>query len=291
MQRDQNEFAELLDWQCQNACLSPVSKMSFLSQWFLGRPYLNGALGEGVDSEFDQSPSLRADCFDCVTYVNTLLAILHSTNLIQLNFHMVRLNYKNSKVSYQNRHHFLSSDWNTSNAHLGYIRDFSSNVVDSIGKSICETAHAFIDKPSWILKRGLDDIKLRDVCSDKVFEEKLKSLHALARDIKAVHAYIAYIPFTRLFNLNEVANPFILAQLPDMAIVEIVRPNWDLRSVIGTHINVSHLGLLLRIEDKLVFRHASQVSNQVIEEPLVDYLQQYLHSSTIKGINVQEILA
>src|SRR5438105_5821329 len=58
-----------------------LQRITAVSGYFLGEPYLLGALGEGEKSNFDQSPLYRTDAFDCVTYVNTVLAIAMGKDL------------------------------------------------------------------------------------------------------------------------------------------------------------------------------------------------------------------
>jgi len=92
-------------------------------------------------------------------------------------------------------------------------------------------------------------------------------------------------------------NNFIFNQLPELFILEIVRPNWDLTEKIGTHLNVSHLGFAFKKKskpenknDQWIFRHASSEEKKVVDVSLENYLKRYLHHETVKGINVQEIL-
>lgn len=261
-----SEFYDLLAWLCQHASFSLFAKLDYITQNFLGRPYQAGALGEGPGAEFDCNPILRADKFDCVTYVNTVLALLHATNSVLLYFHLARIGYRNGRVRYENRHHFMSCDWNLANAESGYIQDITMSIVDNHNKSIYEMAHAYIDKQRW-----LD-------CQQKPIR------------MQGTHAYIPYLPLTDLFDVRGNENTAYFNQLPEVAIIEIVRPNWNLTQTIGTHLNVSHVGFLLRYDDAFVFRHASQVKQQVVDEPLIPYLQKFLNSPTIKGVNIHRIL-
>ncbi|WP_048875613.1 N-acetylmuramoyl-L-alanine amidase-like domain-containing protein [Candidatus Coxiella mudrowiae] len=55
-------------------------RIVFISNQFLGKPYLPGALGEGEEGQFDetplyQTPLYRTDYFDCLTLVNTVCAL------------------------------------------------------------------------------------------------------------------------------------------------------------------------------------------------------------------------
>ena len=85
------------------------------------------------------------------------------------------------------------------------------------------------------------------------------------------------------------ANDKLLAQIPSVAIMEIVRPNWALKKKIGTNLNVSHVGFVLRTEKGLIYRHASLTEKKIIDVPLIDYLKKYKNSKTVKGINILAI--
>ena len=81
----------------------------------------------------------------------------------------------------------------------------------------------------------------------------------------------------------------IIKQIPNGAIVEIIRPNWDLYKVIGTNLNVSHLGFVVWEKDKPYFIHASSDKLMVVKTPLIEYLNIARDNPTIKGINIQII--
>lgn len=92
-----------------------------------------------------------------------------------------------------------------------------------------------------------------------------------------------------MFDKHGDPNHYLFAQIPDGAIIEIIRPNWGLTKEMGTHLNVSHLGFAFWKNDQLIFRHASATDGQVVDVPLISYLKAALNSPTIKGINVQVV--
>ena len=88
------------------------------------------------------------------------------------------------------------------------------------------------------------------------------------------------LAFTDLANVN----------VSDACVVEIVRPDWNLKDKIGTNLNVSHVGFAIRDENgECQFRHASEINKCVVDVSLISYLQQRLHSPTVKGINLQAV--
>jgi hypothetical protein len=110
------------------------------------------------------------------------------------------------------------------------------------------------------------------------------------KDYPKVLAKLPYIPLTALFQSNGQANQALFDQIPDGAIIEIVRPNWSLKDKIGTNLDVSHLGFAFRHDGQLWFRNASSQFHRVVDEPLISYLDKARSSPTIKGINIQVLV-
>ena len=270
--------------------ISQAEKIEYFSRKFLGSPYCLGALGEGKQSLFDQNPLYRFDCFDCLTYVNTVLALAVSSNWAEFTQTMIRLNYYDIDPQYVNRFHFMSVDWNIENEKSGFIADVTTTIKDSEGKSFALCAEAVIDRPAWFKKRSLQDLKLIDPITQENALRLLAQLHLAAEDKKPEQAKVMYLPIEKLFNQEGEVITSIFEQIPHASIVEIVRPNWDLRETIGTHLLVSHLGFVFQTEKGVMFRHATSIEKRVVEVPLSMYLQNCLRIPTIKGINIQVIL-
>ncbi len=263
-----------------------LERLYVASQAFLGRPYLGGACGEGELSEFDQSPLYRTDAFDCVTYVNMVLALCLSDDLQQFKQKILAVNYYKSNPSYLTRFHFMSVDWNVQNAMLGVVEDITYTVTDEHEQPLVKDATALIDKPSWLLYRSLEDLKLLEDIEERQAQLRLDELHQQAAFVHPVDNITPYIPLTALFD-HEEPNMAVFDRLVPGSVLEIVRPNWDLTAQIGTCLNISHVGFAVQDQGRLMFRQASSVSRQVEDVPLIDYLKHCLHSPTVGGINVQ----
>ena len=161
-----------------------LSRLEKISAFFLGQPYLLGALGEGPAGRFDQSPLYRTDMFDCVTYVNTVLALAYAHDLDSFLKKIIAINYWNAQVAYQNRHHFMSVDWNVANAKLGFVQDVTGQIVDENNAPIAETAVAYIDRSNWIRFHQLSHLKLLQPVTSEEANLRLQELHALAKQSK-----------------------------------------------------------------------------------------------------------
>jgi len=109
---------------------------------YLGTRYVASPLGESVLP--DDDPLIRFDAFDCVTFVETVLA---DGNVAQLN----KIRYANGMPSFTNRNHFIETDWLRNNAHL--VRD----VTAQYGK--VKSRAVTIDKKNWFKKNYNIDTK------------------------------------------------------------------------------------------------------------------------------------
>ncbi len=265
-----------------------ASRVEWISSQFLGKPYLLGALGEGEKGRYDQYPLYRMDAFDCETYVDTVLALAFSNKPNQFKYCMNQVRYQNGQISFINRNHFTCLDWNQNNQQKGFIKDITASIHNQKNRSVAKYAHALINKPEWYAHMTTRIIRLNNNNS----LEQAKRLNALKRrgnKLKIDTSALPYIPLSVLFDKQGNPNYYLFNQIPNAAIVEIVRPNWDLTKEIGTHLNVSHLGFVIWKNNVLLFRQASSTYNSVVDIPLIDYLAEAKKSPTIKGINIQVV--
>lgn len=268
--------------------ISMTERIQWISSRFLEKPYMLGSLGEGSDSSFDQFPEYRTDAFDCETYVNTVLALALGHSLKSFKQCLLHTRYKNGQRTYINRNHFTSVDWNKNNQLHGILKDITLQVKAQDQHSPAVIAETLIDKPSWYAHKTLTSIRLRN--KNEIQEQQLlEELKAQGSSLEITLSKLPYIPLTALFQNNK-PNMYLFSQIPDGAIIEIVRPNWDLRSLLGTDLDISHMGFALRIQGLLYFRQASSDKHKVVDIPLIDYLEKAQKSPTIKGINIQIVL-
>lgn len=273
-----------------NLNISPIQRFEKISEFFLGQPYLRGALGEGEGARFDQSPLFRTDAFDCLTYVNTVLALYFSHNLHDFEHKIVTINYRHDHISYENRHHFMSVDWNKENARLGFLHDATGEIKNKNGRSPALLSETLIDRPNWFRFRQLNDLKLNPPLEHSASLQRLHELRSIADKLTAEVGLTPYLPLAEFFDNNQQANWDIFKQIPHGAIIEIVRPQWDLRAIAGTYLDISHLGFAIWRDDQLLFRDASLRQKKVADTSLVSYLQRLLNEPTIKGINIQKFM-
>ena len=263
-------------------------RLELISRQFLGAPYSMYVLGDSLKSDIDQCPLIRLDKFDCETFVTSMLALAFSNNKEDYIRCLRILRYHDGEVGFLTRHHFTSSEWNRENIQQGFIQDITKSIVNKHKKNVFKLSRTMIDKAAWLKKLPASSVRL--VHQEEV-AKKLNLLKQQAAACKKVYVKLPYIPLTELFLKNGQANNFLFNQIPNGAIIEIIRPNWNLKNKIGTNLDVSHMGFAFRYNGKLWFRNASSLKQKVIDVPLVEYLKLAQSSSTIKGINVQIVLS
>jgi hypothetical protein len=268
---------------------SMAYRIDWISSQFLGNPYILFSLGEGPQARYDQFPKYRIDGFDCETYVDTVLALAFSSSLSSFQQCIDHIRYKNGTISYLQRNHFTGLDWNQNNQQLGLVKDITLSIKDQNNQAVALVAEALVNKPNWYAFKALDTIRLAQANKTKA-SIRLAELKQQGAQLEIAQEKVPYLPFTVLFLENRKPNMYLFAQIPHGSIIEIVRPNWNLSQLIGTSLNISHLGFAIRKKDQLFFRQASSEYAKVIDVPLIEYLQKALDSPTIKGINVQIIL-
>jgi len=105
----------------------PLSeRVSFWSKQFLGRPYIAGPLN-------DSDRRFRLDGFDCMTFVETCIALGLSKSFDEILPNLDAIRYYGARPSFETRKHFISIDWISGNS--GLIRP-----MDEPADSVCEKA-------------------------------------------------------------------------------------------------------------------------------------------------------
>jgi len=266
-----------------------ASRLDTISQRFLNQPYEGNSLGEGPGALYDQAPMYRIDAFDCETYVDTVVALALAPDLNHFTQCIKTIRYAQGDVSFIKRNHFASLDWNINNQRAGIFKDITTSLTNQKGEPAALYAKTLINKPEWY--KQLDKARIR--LPHALPEEQTKQLKALRREgkyLKVQRISTPYIPLTALFDTQGKPNQALFDQIPDGAIIEIIRPNWNLATRIGTRLNVSHMGFVFRKEGELRFRHASQLKKKVSDMSLIRYLDKARTSPTIRGINIQIIV-
>lgn len=251
---------------------SSSSRVEYFSKLFLQRksPYLVDPLGEGETGELSRKPLYRFDGFDCTTFVETVLALSLSQSPEEFRRTIDQIRYKDGRVSYETRNHFSSIDWIPNNTHAGFVKD----ITGSIAGAQTKWSQTWIEKDQWFRFKG-------------------EAYEHLGRQFGKVLAEIPYVAKEDLL-----ANPDLVKRIPSGTIFHVVRPNWDLRKAIGTKLDVSHQGFLIREKGVLYMIHASNGASRdgsdnekrVKKEPLTEYVQRVMMASpSTAGMNLLSV--
>jgi hypothetical protein len=97
-------------------------RIAAISEQFLGCPYVVNSLGGGAG--LPEALVVKLDSFDCVTYMETVLALALADSAEQVKEKVIRIRYHNGKVAWQNRNHY-TSDWWRNNEKLGLLENLT----------------------------------------------------------------------------------------------------------------------------------------------------------------------
>ena len=105
----------------ESAGMEPVSKrIEYISGRLIGRRYVSHPLiGSATESEILVT---RTDGFDCVTFVETVLAIAHAHSQDQFVKNLIAIRYRDGIVDWKNRLHY-ATDWAAYHCNRGLLDD------------------------------------------------------------------------------------------------------------------------------------------------------------------------
>ncbi|MGC1854794.1 MAG: N-acetylmuramoyl-L-alanine amidase-like domain-containing protein [Candidatus Aquirickettsiella sp.] len=255
-------------------------RIEIQSAALLNTPYLEGALGEGVNGRYDQNPLYRFDHFDCETYVDTVMALALAKNLPDFRSKINQIRYKQSNVSFTLRNHFPSADWIPNNKKNGYIRELSYLIAGQKTR----LTRTQINFRNWYHNLTIDRIQIPYLS----LQEKQMRLFQLKKQGEALYGIknvsISYIPVFELLQ-----NPGLRQRIPTGSLIFFVGHDSYLSSRIGTPMNVLHMSFAIWNNGQLYCRMASSKAGRVLDVLFPDYLKTYLSLGTLNGISVWSI--
>ena len=216
------------------------TRISYWSRHMLGTPYRADPLGEGRGSGPDEDPPLTYRAVDCLTYVQTVMALSFSEAPRDVPGYLRVLRYVDGRPTFSSRYYTMVNGWDAGMRNLGILVDETERIGGG------RTRFASLD------------LSRRDRWSPQD-RGRFRLLGDLApRGL----ARIAYLP------------PGILLErrtsLPRVALAQVVR-----EPVPESPYLVSHVGWLLRRGDRLIFRHASRSPGRmrVEDRELEEYVE------------------
>lgn len=206
----------------------------------LGTPYVPSPLGEG--SGRDPDPRFRLDAFDCMTLVETAIALGSASSLAEARIALDDVRYS-GPPSYALRNHEVLSQWIPANLAKGWIADATSGLVGVATRLAAKEYTA----ASWDTVRAAG-----------------RSIPGLPRGRLPLGRFGATV-------IAPVDVPAIAGQLPEGAIVFVFREDAAERAT-----RVTHAGLVVRGSGgRTLVRHATSSRDvaRVIEEPIERFVR------------------
>jgi hypothetical protein len=105
------------------------NRIDVLSRHFLGYPYKPNPLIGSADTAEVFTAAL--DGFDCVTYIETMVALAHASNVDDFTEWLRKIRYERGLVQWEWRNHYMTA-WIRNNVRQGLIRPVSIPTVGTV---------------------------------------------------------------------------------------------------------------------------------------------------------------
>jgi hypothetical protein len=227
-------------------------RMAAISGPLLNVPYLNDPAGEGAEPDLD--PPARYDVFDCLTFVEEVLALSLPPDPLEAPRVRQSLRYgEGQPVGYRTRNHFMLEQWVPQAIENGWLEDITAEIGETrlLRKRVTQKTWAW-----WGMRKRFqltdDDLPTGDYA--------LQVLPTgAARDA--------------------------LERIPDGALILTIRESRDYVPIV-----VTHLGFKVPSRGHPLMRHATRMGKQprVRNVRLAWYLEhiQWYHYWPVAGILV-----
>ena len=224
-------------------------RISQISYQMRGKKYITDPVGE--DRPPDRDPMVRYDAYDCLTFVEEVLALAQSADPKSAFLIRNAFRYRSTQYSYKNRNHFMISQWFPNAIEKGLLVDITSQfgTIKTIKKSW---------KPRiwnrWI-QRGKFHLNANEFPLGR---------HSI--DVVSLDEAIAAIP-----------------KLPEGAILFVVRANHRHNPIV-----ITHLGFVVYRHNKPRFRHATKMGKGMIRDDSLFWYLNHLKSFiwTVEGVAI-----
>jgi hypothetical protein len=207
-----------------------------VSGLFLGKPFALSPLGEGPTGRVDQDPIVRFDRFDCVTYVEEVMALSWHADLNHAVRDLQRVRYASGTVRYGARKHIMMAQWIPLNIAAGFVHD----ITRIVGGDATESATLQLAAQDFRSKKG-------------------GALKLAAADQPRGSYSVPLLPLARMAGA--------LDRVPAGTIITTIR-----RAQSQVPYRASHVGLVIIRDGKRVIRHAHKPSRRVVEQPLATFV-------------------
>jgi hypothetical protein len=221
-----------------------------ISKNFEGAPYLFSPLGEGPGHPPDADPLFRTDTFDCLSLVETSLALAADPDLDQALQTLQKIRYTDGHVDFAWRKHFPESQW------LPQNHAWLTDITHDIGGELAVRVQKAISPESYATrKQALDLVLPKERVPNGVFRWWVIPL----ADVEKV-----------------------MTKIPSGTLLWVVRE--DFRS---TPFRISHVGIVVQHKSGTYLRHAKEGGvHKVVEMPLMDVVRRHQEFTRWPAIGV-----
>ena len=238
-----------------------AARAAWASSLLLGAPYRTSPLGEGPGADPDPDPRFRLDAFDCVTLVETAMALGAATSVAGAERLLDDVRYDGAP-SWARRAHYAESQWLPSLVRKGWLEPVGA---DALGVATVRVVKR-LDAAAWLAA-----------------ERSGRAVPGLGEaDRPAGEFALEVVPLDRLLQ----AAP----RIPEGAVLVIVRAPHPARPSL-----VTHMGLAVsRRDGTRALRHASDVPGvmRVRDEPLDAVVRRFVRKSwPVAGVAVFRVRA
>jgi hypothetical protein len=205
----------------------------------LGAPYRISPLGEGAG--VDPDPRFRLDAFDCVTLVETAIALGSSRSVAEARVLLDDLRY-DGPPDFQHRNHYLEAQWLVANARKGWIED----ATPGIGGEWAMVGEKRLTPGTW-----------------RAAERAGRTIPGLEPERRPVGRF--RLPLVPVDHVAAIA-----PRIPEGTLLLVVREDHPWRPYRVTHLGIVVVGP----KGERLLRHASDVPGvmRVRDEPLLRFL-------------------
>src|SRR5258708_15441454 len=110
---------------------SAASRIDVLSRHFLGLPYQPNPLIGSADTAEVFTASF--DGFDCVTYIETVVALARASNADDFTEWLRKIRYERGRIQWDRRNHYMTG-WIRNNVREGIVKPVSMPAVPTLSR-------------------------------------------------------------------------------------------------------------------------------------------------------------
>lgn len=213
---------------------SAGSRIDVLSRHFLGHPYKPNPLIGSADTAEVFTASING--FDCVTYIETVLALARASNADDFTEWLRKIRYERGRIQWERRNHYMTL-WIRNNVREGIIRRVSMPAVPILSRervlNVVPGLAAQRSRVKCVPKPAVPRLEPRFQSGDLIFfvstRKNLDVFHAgiIARDGKRV--LVRHASRSQGFVVEQELSGFLKANR--MAGVIVVRPQGVTRHI------------------------------------------------------------